>query len=453
MSYQTYTAIVTQSEDGKFCLLFHNLDLTLGSATGTTVEEAITLAETSLSQQLDNYVKHTGSMPDRSFMFTIPGDPGLLRVLLKVEVNAQVETITADVSSELAHKIKDFARKHGTDVSGLINEATRQMVGESSKGYSFFYRALLRITSYVKNQIHADIEAKYSEKWWQKWVNKIKTPFMFTDPNYKISLEVYNRLLLRYALLRDIEKLESRYGAHSSFKREKTLDQPLSQITESNVELQAEDQKAHGVSQHSTKKDSVNPAVRAYKLATTDVFVEKAIAFLEVDSDKYRFRGTLSFIVASIVIVIGIVISFVQVHPELFEQYKDVQKHAPANWLEFTVSFSKSFTFYGLLILLVVGLWRLGRAMLDQAERLKERRHALRQGRLYVHLNDGELNPDELDKAFAWNKSGGNAFGDIPTEASAPWGAVFKEAFKAFGETFKKSAEKAAEKVGENVVK
>lgn len=107
-------------------------------------------------------------------------------------------------------------------------------------------------------------------------------------------------------------------------------------------------------------------------------------------------------------------------------------------WQDIFVKFTSAFTFYGFLVLSVVGLWRIGRAMLDQSERLRDRRHALRQGRLYVHLNDGVLNPDELEKAFAWNKESDNAFSKIPTEASAPWGSLFKDAFKAVADTFKR---------------
>lgn len=75
--------------------------------------------------------------------------------------------------------------------------------------------------------------------------------------------------------------------------------------------------------------------------------------------------------------------------------------------------------------------------MLDQSERLFEKRHALRQGRLYVHLNDGQLSIDELEKAFNWNQSQQNAFGEIPTDASAPWGSVMTEIAKTIPEIMK----------------
>ena len=92
------------------------------------------------------------------------------------------------------------------------------------------------------------------------------------------------------------------------------------------------------------------------------------------------------------------------------------------------MSFVKSFTFYGLLVLSAVFLKRYGKAVLDQAERIHDRRHALRQGRLYIHLRDGSIKSvEELERAFNWNSSQNNAFADINTEAQAPWGNALKE--------------------------
>ena len=69
--------------------------------------------------------------------------------------------------------------------------------------------------------------------------------------------------------------------------------------------------------------------------------------------------------------------------------------------------------------------------------------NALRQGRLFIHLNDGVVNAEYLEKAFDWNVSKGNAFANIPTEASAPWGGVIKEAIKTIPEIFKKTKDAA----------
>jgi hypothetical protein len=107
------------------------------------------------------------------------------------------------------------------------------------------------------------------------------------------------------------------------------------------------------------------------------------------------------------------------------------------SWLELISTFTRAFTAYGMVVLAGVGFWKYSKAMLDQSERLYERRHALRQGRLFVHLNDGKLTIDQMEKAFKWNESQANAFADINTDASAPWGSVAKELAKSFPDIFK----------------
>lgn len=114
-------------------------------------------------------------------------------------------------------------------------------------------------------------------------------------------------------------------------------------------------------------------------------------------------------------------------------------------WIGFISTFVKGFTFYGLLVLLAVFCYRMARALFDQAERLKDRRHALRQGRLFVHLNGGKMSVDELEKAFNWNMSSDNAFANINPDAQAPWGNVVKEMLRTIRET-SKAGIKAAER-------
>ncbi len=79
----------------------------------------------------------------------------------------------------------------------------------------------------------------------------------------------------------------------------------------------------------------------------------------------------------------------------------------------------------GLKVLLVA----FGKSFIDQAERLFNRRHALREGRLYLHLQNGKVGSvEEFDKVFNWNTSQDNAFATIVTDAQAPWGTALKEA-------------------------
>ena len=99
--------------------------------------------------------------------------------------------------------------------------------------------------------------------------------------------------------------------------------------------------------------------------------------------------------------------------------------------------FISAFTFYGFIVIAAVGLWRVGRAMLDQAERLLGKRHALRQGRLFLHLQNKDLTIENMEKAFNWNMSDLNAFSHMLTEAKAPWGSILAEVIKASADVTK----------------
>lgn len=182
--------------------------------------------------------------------------------------------------------------------------------------------------------------------------------------------------------------------------------------------------------------------LRDYHLAVTDLFVEKAIEYLDRQANRYRLWGITANIAALIVISAGAGFAGMaylneaprQADPiavavtklaEAIAQTKGVSTGPSA--FEFFRTFLIGFTFFGMVVLLAVGLRRFGRAMLDQSERLAERRHALRQGRLFVHLNDGILTVDEMERIFNWNAAGANAFGSMQTEDQAPSGAVLRE--------------------------
>jgi len=228
-------------------------------------------------------------------------------------------------------------------------------------------------------------------------------------------------------------------------------------------------------------------ADRIYKLSVTDLFVEKAIQILNDEATKHERNGKTAFYVALLTILIGVIISFIQVfdlhqpNNKVVQQNTNIRnqcdsayirqaitydnivkttdnikeehniskindnvvknlidKEVSLAWKDALVSFMKSFTFYGLLVLLAVFLKRQGKASLDQAERIKDKKHALREGRLYIHLKDGQIKTvEELEQAFNWNDAQHNAFAEVNTEAQAPWGTVFKE----FANMFPKAIE------------
>jgi hypothetical protein len=165
---------------------------------------------------------------------------------------------------------------------------------------------------------------------------------------------------------------------------------------------------------------SLSPGLRAYHLAVTDLFVEKALAYLEDQAKTYRTLGLVAYCAAFLFFGFG---GYMAVAGMVYAS----EDGSLTSYLPLVAKFVRAFTGYGMVVLAAVVLLRFGKAMLDQAERLMERRHALRQGRLFIHLNDGRLTIEQMEKAFTWNASQANAFGNMPTEAQAPWGAVAKE--------------------------
>jgi hypothetical protein len=277
--------------------------------------------------------------------------------------------------------------------------------------------------------------------------------------NWSISAEVHDRLLLRHTILNKLEKFEGAYEAHQDlvkiYTETKKPPEPkkLSTLGKFDVFQSKKEQ--------SQQYEIENPHLRAYRLAATDLFVEKAIAYLEIDCNRYTKRGMTLFAIGIVFVFIGIITSGINTfecgtdftaaliggdHCKIIAKSSEelFKHHVKYYWVELVSKFTRGFTFYGMIVLLSVGCWRLGKAMLDQAERLRERRHSLRQGRLFIHLNNGNVTIEQLEKAFDWNVSKGNAFANIETEASAPWGAVLKEAVKILPEVFRRAKDAPA---------
>lgn len=310
--------------------------------------------------------------------------------------------------------------------------------------------------------------------------------------NHRISAKVLERLLLRHSVLRELEALEGKYEISNAYRpRQKNLFsgklEPASnagaageagsrpeQVGEPKGEAGSSEQPgddAHGKEDGRTTPEDPSPSappndqstkgfiypeydydevsekkLRVYRLATTDLFVEKAISYLEEDYNRYVLHGIALFSAGFASIFIGIVTSFASFFfgrssgsANFAGNIVDILHGRQLFPHEFISVFVKGFTFYGFLVLFAVACSGLGKAMMDQAERLRERRHSLRQGRLYIHLSNGEVTIEEIEKAFDWNVSKGNAFANIKVEASAPWGGVIKEALKTLPEIFKRA--------------
>lgn len=243
--------------------------------------------------------------------------------------------------------------------------------------------------------------------------------------NDEVSVKVSHNLFTRHMQLYRLEELSRLHQVHQKLtneynEKDDTFTQPASSIPYQSF--------FPGYGRYEPPRRT-HPEERIYRLAATDLFVEKAQAFLEQRAESYQRTGKIAHIVACVIIFIGAFFAC--------QQMMSLHGEHAKSWLALLTTFTRAFTAYGMIVLAAVGLWRYGKAMLDQSERLYERRHALRQGRLFVHLNDGKLDIEELERAFKWNESQENAFANIHTEASAPWGAVMKELAKSFPEVVK----------------
>lgn len=303
-------------------------------------------------------------------------------------------------------------------------------------------------------------------------VRFLKRDELSKNENFEISTKVMERLLLRHAILGNMESIESQYDASKTYvprkrriaiaaakepvapARDPLTNMPPGTATGTGPKPDSSNKNGPGSSPYFFNEfeydDTSERSNRTYRLAATDLFVEKAIAYLERDSVTYIRRGTLLFGSALFAIGLGCAASAAAFLYDILKSSSPkglsvsifdnpLLSIRTVSWMDFSSAFVKAFTFYGFIVLFAVFCVRLGKALMDQAERLRERRHSLRQGRLYIHLSNGEVTIEELEKAFDWNVSKGNAFGSIPTEASAPWGSVIKEALKAIPEIFKKA--------------
>jgi hypothetical protein len=241
----------------------------------------------------------------------------------------------------------------------------------------------------------------------------------------EIHVKVSSNLLDRHSQLYWLEQLTRRHQVHKALVDEHDESKKSDQGSGKSYPNYY---RSNQSIQHDFK-EKLLPEERVYHLAVTDLFVEKAQAFLEDRADSYQRSGKIARWMASAIVFGGAVLAWQQ----MISHHSDIA----ASWLALASSFTRAFTAYGMVVLAAVGFWRYSKSMLDQSERLYERRHALRQGRLFVHLNDGKLTIDEMERAFKWNESHENAFAHINTEAAAPWGVIAKEVAKGFPEVFK----------------
>ncbi len=263
----------------------------------------------------------------------------------------------------------------------------------------------------------------------------------------EVAHRVIRRLYLRHAQIRLLKKLS--YGHIEKLNEIQIAgNPPLREVSVGSKSLDGGDYrekpKNEGTKDSTLNTDKANsslkssdvtttflfsPELRAYRIAVTDIFVEKALTYLEIEANNYRRLGRTVNNGGISAIGVGILIALVQFYFTMDKIYDKVPStdEIPIDWGSVISAFTVGFTFYGMVVLAAVGLWRYGKALMDQAERLLEKRHALREGRLFVHLRDGLVSIEQMEKAFNWNVTQPNAFGGMHTDAKAPWGAALSD--------------------------
>ena len=153
----------------------------------------------------------------------------------------------------------------------------------------------------------------------------------------------------------------------------------------------------------------------AVSIAATEVFVEKAQTALTI---RARFLLTAGSVFAGISAAVLAVTAW---HLYTTELPKYLTEGPAINSTTATIFVIKTTTAGAIAIGLAVFFGRLAHAFLHEAMVLYSRRHALRFGRLFVYLNDGKVNFDELRAAFRWNDELSTGFKKMDMEVSTPF--------------------------------
>jgi hypothetical protein len=165
--------------------------------------------------------------------------------------------------------------------------------------------------------------------------------------------------------------------------------------------------------QNNLKK--VNPDLNTeqlFRLASTDLFVEKAQLVLTRRAKALYICGI--FTIVFTVVILGIGILMVRhgllnpVDPELENSLKVLILRV------FQTTALSAFLLVGVKLLI-----SLSRSFFHEALSLFERRHALRFGRLFIYLKKGELDYQQFHESFQWNKETRTSFLDMRSEIIA----------------------------------
>jgi hypothetical protein len=149
-----------------------------------------------------------------------------------------------------------------------------------------------------------------------------------------------------------------------------------------------------------------------FSLASTDLFVEKAQLVLTRRSNSLARFGAVTIICTFLILVLAASFIGVQLRAPLDERIV-----ASVNALLLRIFQATAFSAF--VLVGVKYLIALGRSFFHEAISLRERRHALRFGRLYVYLKKGKIDLEALEQAFQWNKESKTSFLDMKPEVVA----------------------------------
>jgi hypothetical protein len=177
-----------------------------------------------------------------------------------------------------------------------------------------------------------------------------------------------------------------------------------------------------------------------FKLASTDLFVEKAQIVLTRRSNNLMWAGGVSVFVTFI--LLGLMTY--GAHNQIKQDITDISSSTTPYPLIIRIFQTTAYSGFG--IIAIRYLIALARSFFQEATNLRERRHALRFGRLYIYLTKGEADFEKLEEAFQWNKASSTSFLDVKADVMTETllGKVIDGFFKAPAEVLKTAVEVAA---------
>lgn len=140
-----------------------------------------------------------------------------------------------------------------------------------------------------------------------------------------------------------------------------------------------------------------------FNLATIDIFVEKAQFVLTRRSNRLFNLGAFS--------ISGVIVLLIGAYVVAFQISSVTNNDISTNLLILKIFQSVALSAY--IYVTVKYLIALGRSFLHEASVLRERRHALRFGRLYAYLKKGDVTLKELQNSFDWNRTTNTSFLDV----------------------------------------